>query len=67
MLTVLFPKMKLAMQAQMYGQLRADEQEAVRVLFDYDDGQEQHAIARSRSKHRPRCWQRSSAFATAAR
>lgn len=39
-LAVTWPKMPPAMQRQVYDQLRADEQEAVRVLFSYDDGQE---------------------------
>lgn len=40
-LAVTFPKMKPAMQAQMYAQLRADEQEAMRVLFGYGESEDQ--------------------------
>jgi hypothetical protein len=40
-LAVSFPKMKLALQAQMYAQLRTDEQEAVRKLFGYGESEEQ--------------------------
>lgn len=42
-LAVSFPRMKPAMQSQLYAQLRADEQEAVRVLFGYGESEEQPA------------------------